>query len=78
MSFILPFNCGVNIVIGLLFRGQWSAQAMGYSFTNEPVRYKGMIGSNEKKSFLVLSDVVAGFAEKIPGSTLKYIMPTKR
>lgn len=60
------------------FKGQWSAQAMGYSFTNEPVRFKGMVGSNEKKSFQKLNDLIVSFARTIEGSTIDYIPPTQK
>ena len=57
------------------FKGQWSAQLGGYSFTNESVRFKGMVGSNGKKSFLVLNDVVVMLSKEVNGSSLSYLLP---
>ncbi|GAB4025446.1 hypothetical protein [Spirosoma koreense] len=60
-----------------IFRGQWSAQAMGLTFTNEPVRYKGLANSAEKGAFLALDELANDLSVAIHDSSIQYIPPKK-
>lgn len=61
----------------ITIKGQWSGQAMGYSFPNEPVIYKPG-GGNVKKSFLVLNELAEKIKSDTGTATIDYVLQVKK